>query len=235
LFSQNPPVRELLDVEPDELWVIQINPTRADREPRTVVEIADRRNELAGNLSLYQELRVIEEIDQLLEQGRLTPNGTHRPIVVRVLELPRERLSRMSEALGAASKLNRDPTFLRNLIEHGEDRAEEFLTALAFEVAWRRRDTDAVLGFLDVDVDVSCAAPFPVQGPYRGAEQVRAFIREHLEGDARMDPTRKHIARDRVTWAVRTPPDFPGPRISGIVEARFRSGRITDLRLGPAG
>ncbi len=28
LFSQNPPVRELLEAEPDELWVIQINPDR---------------------------------------------------------------------------------------------------------------------------------------------------------------------------------------------------------------
>ena len=56
LFSQNPPVRELLDTRPDELWVIQINPTARADEPTTVLDIADRRNELAGNLSLYQEL-----------------------------------------------------------------------------------------------------------------------------------------------------------------------------------
>ena len=31
LFSQNPPVRELLDATPDELWVIQINPTARGR------------------------------------------------------------------------------------------------------------------------------------------------------------------------------------------------------------
>src|SRR5688572_21764586 len=71
LFSQNPPVRELVDTRPDELWVIQINPKRWDGEPRTMVEIADRRNELAGNLSLHQELGFIEKIDQLLEEGRL--------------------------------------------------------------------------------------------------------------------------------------------------------------------
>jgi predicted acylesterase/phospholipase RssA len=53
LFSQNPPVRELLDTLPDEIWIIQINPKESTTEPRTVVEIADRRNELAGNLSLY--------------------------------------------------------------------------------------------------------------------------------------------------------------------------------------
>src|SRR6185295_16246027 len=45
LFSQNPPVHELLDAAPDELWVIQINPTARAEEPRTVLDIADRRNE----------------------------------------------------------------------------------------------------------------------------------------------------------------------------------------------
>ena len=78
LFSQNPPVRELVDTRPDELWVIQINPSARDGEPTTMVEIADRRNELSGNLSLHQELGFIEKIDQLLEEARsrITRNGT---------------------------------------------------------------------------------------------------------------------------------------------------------------
>ena len=33
LFSQNPPVRELLDTDPDEIWVIQINPKEMPAEP----------------------------------------------------------------------------------------------------------------------------------------------------------------------------------------------------------
>jgi NTE family protein len=80
LFSQNPPVRNLLEAQPDELWVIQINPTRRDAEPRTMIEIADRRNELSGNLSLYQELHVIEKIDELLNEGLLASDGRYRPI-----------------------------------------------------------------------------------------------------------------------------------------------------------
>ena len=74
LFSQNPPVRELLEAQPDELWVIQINPTTMEREPRSGIDIADRRNKLSGNLSLYQELHVIEKIDQLLAEGVLRTN-----------------------------------------------------------------------------------------------------------------------------------------------------------------
>src|SRR5262249_44321339 len=117
LFSQNPPIRELMASQPDELWVIQINPTESEDEPRTMLEIPARRNELAGNLSLHQELHFVEKIDQLLEAGLLAADGTYRKVMVRVLELARSRVSR---SLGAASKLNRDPAFIRELIEHGE-------------------------------------------------------------------------------------------------------------------
>src|SRR3954452_15511615 len=108
LFSQNPPVRELLEARPDELWVIQINPTARDTEPRSLLDIADRRNELAGNLSLYQELHVIEKIDQLLDDGVLV-GDRYKKVTVRVIELARPAASRW---LGPASKLNRDGRFL---------------------------------------------------------------------------------------------------------------------------
>lgn len=89
LFSQNPPVRELIDARPGEIWVIQINPKECDDEPRTIAEIADRPNELAGNLSLYQELHFIENIDRMLDEGLLASDGNYRPILVRVIELAR--------------------------------------------------------------------------------------------------------------------------------------------------
>jgi len=136
LFSQNPPVRELLDTEPDEIWVIQINAQKTAVEPRTMVEIADRRNELSGNLSLYQELHFIERIDSLIEDGHLVGGG-YKPITIRIIEMAR---SVDSQKLGAASKLNRDPKFLDGLIEQGEGRAEDFVSALGFEQAWRSGD-----------------------------------------------------------------------------------------------
>jgi NTE family protein len=57
LFSQNPPVRELPDADPEEIWVIRINPLARAGEPTAIADIADRRNELSGNLSLQQEPR----------------------------------------------------------------------------------------------------------------------------------------------------------------------------------
>jgi NTE family protein len=228
LFSQNPPVRNLLEAQPDELWVIQINPTRRDTEPRTMMDIADRRNELSGNLSLYQELHVIEKIDELLNEGLLAPDGRYRPIMVRVIELPRDRLSSAYKSLGPTSKINRDPAFLRDLLRHGEDAANEFLTALRFEDAWRNQNPDSVLDFFTDDSELMSGPPFPPHGPSRGAAAAAGFLHEHLAAGIHIDLTRKQIARGQVTWTVR------GPQANGSAVAQFTNGRITSLRLGPA-
>jgi NTE family protein len=225
LFSQNPPIRELMDAEPDELWVVQINPTEREHEPRTALEIADRRHELAGNLSLHQELHFVEKIDQLLEDGLLAADGTYRKVMVRILELVRSRVSR---SLGTASKLNRDPAFIAELIEHGEARGGEFLDALAFERACLSRELDAAMELVDDDAALVSRPPFPESGPSRGAEHVRRFLREHFGGGLAIDLTRKQIAGSRVTWTARA--DAHGVR--GAVRAEFSGGRITSLELG---
>ena len=231
LFSQNPPVRELIDAGPDEIWVIQVNPKEYDTEPNTVLEIADRRNELAGNLSLHQELRFIEKIDQLLEAGLLAGDGKYKRITVRVIELSRSRVSRV---VGTASKLDRDPEFIQDLIAHGQERAEEFLSALAFEQAWRARDADGLVGFLDQSVVFVSRAPFPAEGPTAGVQHVHAFVRRYLSTDVVVDTTRKQVARHGVAWTVRErEPDEAGVRRRGRVEAQLRHGKITSLRLGP--
>src|SRR4051794_18186712 len=177
LFSQNPPVRELLEARPDELWVIQINPTARDTEPRSVLDIANRRNELAGNLSLYQELHVIEKIDQLLAEGLLASGGRYRQVVVRVLEFAGSRSTRL---WGPVSKINRDPRFLQELIGQGRRQAAEFVTALSFEECWRSRDADALLRFLHEDCEPTSGAPFAAHHGLRG-DALRDFVRGLLD------------------------------------------------------
>lgn len=70
LFSRNPPVCEFTDLpeRPDEICVVQINPQQRRREPRSMPEIIDRRNELSANLALSQELFFITKINELLAQ-----------------------------------------------------------------------------------------------------------------------------------------------------------------------
>ena len=228
LFSQNPPVRELIDAAPDEIWVVQINPQRRDSEPRSVAEIADRRNELSGNLSLHQELRFIEKINQLLEEGLLRADGRYRRIVVRLIELPRTRLSR---SLGTASKLNRDPGFIQEMIAAGARLADEFLAALAFEDAWRTGDLDTVLDFFTPDAALASSPPFSVHPLGHGHDHIRPFLAEKLL-DVTVDLTRKQVAHDGVTWTVRT--SGTGAPAHGFAHAQFRDGRITALHITAA-
>jgi NTE family protein len=229
LFSQNPPISQLIDTGPDEIWVIQINPSRRESEPTTALEITDRRNELAGNLSLYQELRFVEKIDQLLEEGKLAAGSGYKSIMIRILELTR---ARVPHALGASSKLNRDPGFIRDLIAHGERQGEEFLTALAFEHAWRARDVEAIVSLLADDIELRSSAPFPDWGPTRDVASVAAFLRAHL-GHLMVDVTRKQVARERIVWTLRTPPDASGSRGRGQAQVTLSEGRVDSLSLGP--
>jgi NTE family protein len=230
LFSQNPPVRELLDATPDEIWVIQVNPRRRPDEPRTVVDIADRRNELSGNLSLHQELHFIEKINQLLDDGLLAANDRYRNVTIRVIELTRTRLSR---AMGTTSKLNRDPGFIHELMTHGVARAEEFVAALAFEDAWRRREIDDVVRGLADDAEVVVAAPFGDPGAYRGTAQVRDAV-ARLTRDVAIDVTRTQVCQDAVVWSLRTGRDDGRAPERSWAAARFGGGGITSLRLGTA-
>jgi NTE family protein len=121
LFSQNPPVREFLrghksEGKPDEIWIIQVNPQRRESEPTSMLDILDRRNELAGNLSLNQEVRSIETINRLLPH---LPGDEYKEIRVRRIEMTRH--------LDAASKLDRSPSFIKEMTSYGEERAKEFL------------------------------------------------------------------------------------------------------------
>jgi NTE family protein len=124
LFSQNPPIHELMDVpaerKPDELWVVQINPQRRDGEPKSLLEIADRRNELSGNLSLNQELRFLERVNDWVAEGKL--DDSYRHVEVRRIELGR--------ALSCSSKLDRSPDFLEELFETGREHARAFEDSL---------------------------------------------------------------------------------------------------------
>ncbi len=117
LFSQNPPIHNLTRAHPDEIWVIQINPTTRNEEPTTVEEIRDRRNELAGNLSMFQEIRMIHRINELLAAGSLR-DPAFRHIEIRHIPLDIE--------LHYLTKINRDPSFLNKLIEHGMAQAQKF-------------------------------------------------------------------------------------------------------------
>lgn len=227
LFSQNPPVGDLIDAHPDEIWVIQINPTARVTEPTSVMEIEDRRNELAGNLSLYQELNFIEQVDRLIEAGALR-SDTYRPVTIRILEMNRPPAS---ERIGYASKLNRDPQFLSALLQQGDDQAGEFLAALRFEQAWDEGDVEAVLGFFADGALMRAAAPFRELATTSDRTVQREFLNRSLGSGVRIDHNRKQIVkRGHATWRVRA--EVAGRRLQGMAVADFHDGRVTRFALG---
>lgn len=150
--------------------------------------------------------------------------------MVRVIELSP---SRMSRSLGVTSKLNRDPAFIRDLIAHGQAQADEFLTALSFEQAWRAGDPSAVMSFFADDLEFSSTQPFPDAPATRGAEHAGAFVRHHLTAIV-IDATKKQVARDRVVWTLKARSGSTRSRAEGQAEITLGAGKITSLRLGPS-
>ncbi|MCB0164056.1 MAG: patatin-like phospholipase family protein [Anaerolineae bacterium] len=131
VYSQNPPVRNFLadpetaEDKPDEIWVIQLNPTARKDEPKSVADIQDRDNELAANLSLGQETKFIDDVNEWIAQGYLPPEK-YKTVTVRTLAMSQE----LSDSLDYASKLDRSRSFIETLMAEGERQAEIFLTGL---------------------------------------------------------------------------------------------------------
>jgi NTE family protein len=122
LYAHNPPIGALLDLpeKPDEIWVIRLNPRGRATEPRTTEEIEDRRNELAGNLPLDQELETMALINRLLAAApQLSTTFGYRQLTVREVTMPLADLP-------YSSKLDRSAARLEELMALGRDAAAAF-------------------------------------------------------------------------------------------------------------
>lgn len=122
LFSQNPPIRHFVsevepEAKPDEIWIVRINPVTTGETPRSLADIADRRNELAGNLSLEQEIHMIESINDLIDDG-VIDDQRYKRIDLREVALDTE--------LDLESKFDRSRDFLEDLMTRGEAKASRF-------------------------------------------------------------------------------------------------------------
>ncbi|WP_380677599.1 patatin-like phospholipase family protein [Salinigranum sp. GCM10025319] len=123
LFSKNPPLNDFMSaddvVDPDEIWLIKINPQERPEVPRTMDGIDNRRNELSGNLSMNAELRFIERVNDWIDRGYLPSRYTHTDI--KRIRFPKSR------KLDWRTKLDRDPAFIDRLVHDGEKQAKSFL------------------------------------------------------------------------------------------------------------
>lgn len=131
LFSDNPPTDELIlnaDHKPDELWVIQINPTQRASIPVTPEDIQDRRNEMIGNNSLFQDLNHILQMNQFVAEGAFT-EAYQQQHDLKVIDIFQVDMSEgLMSSLDYPSKLNRNAAYINRLMDDGRQRAREFLS-----------------------------------------------------------------------------------------------------------
>ena len=141
LYSSNPPVRDLLDArtpgeKPDEIWVIRINPQEFHPASLRVSleDIRDRENDLAGNLSLNQELDAITTINEWIRTygNDHPPLDSRKIIALRTIKMTRET----AWGLKHTSKFDRNPAHFARLREEGETIARQWLAD------WRRLGSD---------------------------------------------------------------------------------------------
>lgn len=151
IFSDNPPVVSLIDPKavgatnmPEEIWVIKLNPTRRDSIPVEVDDILDRRNELEGNVSLFQSLRSVENLNDLLLRGAFKEEFLQELELKAPVRIPKcfneqedkpyhipfiEMSPELQKVLNYESKLDRSPDRIAQLINDGRYQGKKFLEA----------------------------------------------------------------------------------------------------------
>jgi NTE family protein len=73
-YSGNPAIHPLIyQCRSRDVVLVQINPIRRDKLPTTSGEIMDRLNEITFNAALIAEMRAIDFVKRLLQEGKLDP------------------------------------------------------------------------------------------------------------------------------------------------------------------
>ena len=106
-----------------DVLLVQINPIERKATPRSAREILNRVNEITFNSSLLKELRAVEFVTRLIDQGHLEEDHYKR-IRMHLIE-SQEDLNRLS----ASSKLNAEWAFLAHLRDIGRNAAAAWLEA----------------------------------------------------------------------------------------------------------
>jgi NTE family protein len=104
---------------------VQINPVTRTTTPKTSPEIINRLNEITFNSALISELRAMDFVNQLIDEGRL-PRGTGAD-QYRRLHIHRIDLGSLGTRLSGRSKMKTDFDFFELLRRAGQRAARKFL------------------------------------------------------------------------------------------------------------
>ena len=104
-----------------DILLVQINPVERRETPRTEKEIQDRLNEITFNANLLRELRAIDFVDGLIEEGVLGQGRYQRVLVHRIDGTD------ALEDYNAASKLDARWRVFQRLRDKGREAAQAWL------------------------------------------------------------------------------------------------------------
>jgi NTE family protein len=105
-----------------DILIVHINPLEREDIPHTANEILNRINEISFNASLLRELRNIDFVNRLIEDGIVEPSAMKRHFIHSV------RDDALMSQLGIATKVTPVKALLVQLKQAGRDAMERFLS-----------------------------------------------------------------------------------------------------------
>ena len=127
----------------EDLLIVQINPRGRDKVPVNAREIMSRANEITFNAAQSAELRTIDLVNQLIDQGRL-PRGARRGDCRR-MRLHRIVMTDAGATFDPHSRLNNDFEFFERLHKLGQRATRDFLD-IHFDHIGKRSTIDDIAG-----------------------------------------------------------------------------------------
>ena len=112
------------EAESSDIVIVHVNPIERDDVPKTSAEIMNRVNEISFNSSLLRELRAINFVHKLLDDGWIKDEYRDRLRNIRVHSI---RSDKALADFDVASKFRTDWTFLTSLKEKGREIADAWL------------------------------------------------------------------------------------------------------------
>jgi len=108
---------------PDDIVIVNINPLERDALPVTPQQIQNRINEISFNSSLLRELRAIEFVQRLLEEGTMAQGDKAQVLVHMIAD------DALMNNLSVATKIVPNAALMSQLKAAGRNAAEQFLQA----------------------------------------------------------------------------------------------------------
>lgn len=121
-YTGNPPLFPLFyEAACDDVVLVQINPIERRQTPQSAREIQNRLREIVFNSSLLRELRAVDFVTRLIDEGKLSPDEYKRVLLHRI-----DGEGSLNDH-AASSRLNPDWDFFQELRDAGRIAAHNWL------------------------------------------------------------------------------------------------------------